>query len=645
MMSNCPSNETLHRFIAGDFSFSTDSELERHVNQCKMCQAFLESGVRKSTSPLLEIQLTDIELRSERSYPWPQVSGFDIIHLASAGAQGFIYKAKDLKLDRFVAIKLLRNFVFDEINRESTVAREAKSIAQLDHPNIVRLFAIVETDQGPALVLEWIEGGSLQEYLTGHTLSENEIIEIALKLTDAMEHAHSRGILHRDIKPSNVLLRQSSPEQPMLCDFGLAKSKSGKSDFSSTNVGVGTAGYMAPEMISRRFGRVTQASDIYSLGALIYRMVAGVIPHQSENSFDTLERTCDRNVVAPSFFNKNLSWDLETICLKCLERAPDARYQSVSELRTDLQRLKSREKIIAHRMRWQRRLRTWCHEHPWIAGLSFSLFFVLVSGIFVLWNLLQQSRSSQQIAELELVRTAETFRLSTPMIKRFLQFSSLNPNETKRIVKIAELLRDIGAGEHNLRQRFDLTYSGLEIATELYRVKDQQKLALTMASDARNSLSRLINEHATELDRIAWLKIGDKIDISLLDQAMVRYGHACIELCHMLQNDIATQAIARNYLLEAIETAEKVIAKNPEVDEAYSDLANYYVELASTNYATGNVQEVSVTLNKALDIHERMLKTYPNDTGKMTFWLNCMDHSLASEFEIAGRSAEFMNKV
>lgn len=644
-MTHCPSSETLYRFIAGDFSVSTDSALERHVNQCKECQRFLESGIRKNTSPLLEIQLTDSELKSERSFPWPEITGFEIINLSCAGAQGFIYKARDLKLDRIVAVKLLRTHAFDEINRDSTVAREAKSIAQLDHPNIVQLLSMVETDQGPALILEWIEGGSLQDYLTGHTLTENEIIEIALKLTDALEHAHSRGILHRDIKPSNVLLRHGFTQQPMLCDFGLAKSKSGKSDFSSISIGVGTAGYMAPEMISRRFGRVTQTSDIYSLGALIYRMVAGVFPHQSENSFDTLERTCDRNVVAPSFFNKDLSWDLETICLKCLERDPEARYQSVTELKSDLQRLRSHEKITAYRMRWQRRFKTWCHEHPWIAGLSFSLFMVLFTGIFVLWNLLQQSRTSQQIAEMELVRTAETFRLSTPMIKRFLQVSPMTPNETRKIVKIAELLRDIGSGKHNLRQRFDLTYSGLEIATELFRVKDQQKLALTMADDARNSLSKLINEHGTELDRMAWLKSGDKIDISLLDQALVRYGHACIELSHMLQPDIATQAIAKNYLIEAIETAEKVIAKNPDVDEAYSDLANYYVELGSSNYEMGDVQEVSVTIKKALDIHERMLNIYPNDSGKMIFWLNCMDHALATEYEISGRSADFINMV
>ena len=645
MMSNCPSRETLDRFVSGEFSFTTDSEIEGHVNQCVTCQKYLEISVRVHNSPLMEIGLEMSEMTAERQYSRPQISGLEIIKLASQGGQGLVFKALDVKLNRPVAVKLLRNISFDKNNRESSILREARSIAQLDHPNIVKLQAMVETDQGPALILDWIDGGSLQEYLNAHSMTESEVIEMLLKLTDAMDHAHSRGILHRDIKPSNVLLRNGSLLQPMLCDFGLAKSKVGKSDFSSTSVGIGTAGYMAPELISRRFGRVSQASDIYSLGAVLYRMVAGIFPHESDSPFETLERTCDQNVVVPSFFNKNLSWDLETICLKCLERDPEARYQNVLELKRDLELFKKKEAIIADRVGWQKRLKTWCREHPWLAGVSTSLFSVMVTGIFILWQLLQQSRESQQIAEAELARTAETFRLSTPMIKRFLQVSSLDPNETKRIVKIADLLRDFGKGDHNLRQRFDLIYSGLEIATELFRVGGQEKLAISMASDARASLSRLIQEYGRDLDQLPWLKSGNKIEISLLDQSMVRYGHACIDLFHMLKHQETKEKEAVGFLKEAIRSAEKVIEKNPEVDEAYSDLANYYVDLCNQEFQEGYKKEAAITIKKALSIHERMIKIYPNDTGKTSFWLNCIQLLLNVEYENHGRSDEFINTI
>ena len=643
MTSACPSRETLQQFVASDISHTTDSELELHLNHCESCQVTLDSLFRDSRQCMMNLSLVGKDSQSAEEYPKPRVAGYEITELAGAGGQGLIYRARELNTGRWVAVKMLRHIGLDPSLLEDSLMREARSIGQLNHPNIVRLHAMVRTDQGPALILDWVEGGSLQEYLKQNRPSENEIVSIVMQLADAMVHAHENGVLHRDIKPSNVLLQGGGLNHPMLCDFGLAKTRQGDLDFSSTTMGIGTAGYMAPEMISRRFGRISPASDIYSLGALLYRMLTGVIPHEADSPFETLERTCDRNVIAPSFFNKTLDWNLETICLKCLDRDSHARYRDVRELKTDLQRYQNRERIIAGRVNWQRRLKTWSKEHPWIAILSVSLCLLFLTSTLILTQLLRRSQISQRRAETELARSVETFRLSTPLIKRFIQLSSFNPAETKRIVKIAELLKSMGEGEGNPRQRFDLIYSGLEIANELYNVIEHRTLAISMTRNARESLGRLINEHGSELDRQALLMVDGKIGISMLDQAMVRYAHSCIQLFEMLKDLPGNEINCKQYLMEAISTAEKVTVKNPEVDEAFSDLANYNISLYYFYAQEDKSIEASDSLRKSFLIHDRMLKIYPHDFEKIHFWINGLNFWLDSEYQINSNSKDLIH--
>lgn len=642
MTTACPSRETLQQFVASDLSLTTDSDLELHLNQCESCQAILDSLFRDSRQCIMNLSLNGKDTKVAEEYPKPRVAGYEITELAGAGGQGLIYKACEVNSGRWVAVKMLRHIGLDPSLLEDSLLREARSIGQLNNPNIVRVHAIARSDQGPAIILDWVEGGSLQEYLKQNRPSENEIVSIVMQLADAMAHAHENGVLHRDIKPSNVLLQGGGLNHPMLCDFGLAKTRQGNVDFSSTTIGIGTAGYMAPEMISRRFGRISPASDIYSLGALLYRMLTGVIPHEADSPFETLERTCDRNVIAPSFFNKSLDWNLETICLKCLDRDPHARYQDVRELKTDLQRYQNRERIIAGRVNWQRRLKTWSKEHPWIAILSVSLCLLFLTSTLILTQLLRRSQNSQRRAETELARSVETFKLSTPLIKRFIQFLSINPTETERIVKIAELLKSMGEGEGNPRQRYDLIYSGLEIAKELYGVTEQRSLAISMTRNARESLGRLIEENGSELDRQALLMVDGKIGISILDQAMVRYGHACIQLFDMLIKKHGNETNCKHYLMEAISTAENVILKNPEVDEAFSNLADYNIRLYHFYTQEDKSIEASEALRKSFLIHDRMLKIYPNDIEKIHFWINGLNFWLNSEYPINGNSKDLV---
>jgi len=210
-------------------------------------------------------------------------------------------------------------------------------------------------------------------------------------------------------------------------------------------------------------------------------------------------------------------------------------------------------------------------------------------------------------------------------------------------VKIAELLKSMGEGEGNPRQRFDLIYSGLEIANELYNVIEHRTLAISMTRNARESLGRLINEHGSELDRQALLVVDGKIGISLLDQAMVRYGHACIQLFDMLIKKTGNETNCKQYLMEAISTAEKVTLKNPEVDEAFGDLADYNIRLFYYYSKGDELFEMNEAAKKSFFIHDRMLKIYPHDIEKIHFWINGLNFWLDSEYQINSNSKDLIH--
>jgi serine/threonine protein kinase len=620
---NCPSHEILEQFVAGDLSIVSDRHLETHINQCGSCQVFLDHFVKKNHSPLFELNFDRNSHDVAQGQFMPVIPGFEMIELYRSGGQGLIYKAREKTIGRIVALKLMRDSQYLISSGDETLIREAQSVAKLEHANIVKLHSLVWSDHGPALILDWVDGGSLQDYLREKLPEEIEIIELMIQVAGALEHAHSQGILHRDIKPSNVLLRGGNLATPMLCDFGLAKEQTISGDYSSTTMGVGTAGFMAPEMISRKFGRVTVASDVYSMGALLYRMLTGVVPHHAETAFETLERTCDRNVTPPSFYQTNLSWDLETICLKCLERDPKARYGSISELKYDLEQFRDRGRIIADRPGWKKRLAGWSKEHPWIAVLSALLFSVLLISVITLTLLLQRARENQRNAETELARTIATFRLSTPLLKRFIQQSMLKPDEVKRISQIANLIKEMGVANDNLRHRFDLIYSGLEIAKELGKYPEHKSLAIEMTRNGQSAYRKLIEEHGDELDRMALLMVDGKIGISLLDQSMIRYGHSCMQLSEFLMSEPGMEEESLEMLETAIQTTQSVIKKNPEVDEAYEDLGNYYASqfyfYNQKNFAPAILLEI---INKSIAMHDINIVKYPDDALKLNYWMD-----------------------
>lgn len=644
--SDCPSHNELDQFANDDLKQAVDEQVETHVEDCPKCQSYLAMSANQGTI-FFEMIANRAQASVTTDFQKPVIEGYEIIGFHKAGGQGVLFKAKDLNLERIVAIKLLKNDGFHLPNEELTLVKEARTIAKLSHPNIVRLHGLSKSSRGPCMMMDWIEGGSLYDYLKSHRCTVAEIVALLIKICNALEYAHQAGVLHMDIKPSNILLRSGNIDEPLICDFGLAKSRRVSGDFSTTNIGTGTAGYMPPEMISSKYGKISQASDVYSMGALLYQLLTGNPPHQSENAFETLERTCDYDVIAPSYYQNNIAKDLETICLKCLRRNPLERYPSIKELKDDLTCFQQKKPIHAKRNTLQQKLRLWAVENPWIAGLSASLICVLCCSVVLLSVLLNRAIRSETEAERELARTVETFRLSSPLIKRFIGTAVLKPDEIKKIVNIANLLKDLGRNSHDLRQRFDLIYVGLELSSELKRISSQLELSERMTREARDSMKQLIDNHANELDKMAFQRNQDTIGISLLDQSLIRYGHSCIQLYETLQLKRESNASdgSEMFVDEAIATAEKVIRKNPDVDEAYSDLANYYLyKIAIWNKVKNYAQSFEVIKKQNL-VAEKMMRTYPNDPIKVSYWIRSMRQRILIGIKLQNSESDVLNDL
>ena len=213
---------------------------------------------------------------------------------------------------------------------------EAEAAAKLDHPGIVPIFEVGEHEGQHYFSMGYVKGLSLARKVAAGPLPPHEAAELTKKVARAVGYAHEQGVIHRDLKPANVLLDQDG--QPRVTDFGLAKRVEGDSDLTATGQVLGTPSYMPPEQAEGKLSQIKETTDVYSLGAILYTLLTGRPPFQADNAFDTLMQVIQRDPVSPRLLNHKVPRDLETICLKCLEKESGRRYASAQELCDELER-------------------------------------------------------------------------------------------------------------------------------------------------------------------------------------------------------------------------------------------------------------------------------------------------------------------
>ena len=295
-----------------------------------------------------------------------QLPGFECLGILGRGGMGVVYKARQASLQRTVAVKMIRSAGLAE-NALARFRTEAEAVARLQHPNIVHIHEVGEHDGQPFFVLEYVDGGNLSAKLTSQTLPAAEAARLTETLARAVHSAHESGVVHRDIKPSNVLLTAAGT--PKLTDFGLAKRLDGDSDLTRTGDVMGTPSYMAPEQARGNTDQVTAATDIYALGATLYEMIAGRPPFVGATPLETLQQIVSQEVLPPSRVQPGIPRDLETVCLKCLEKPPERRYASAADFAEDLQRFLAGQTVRARPVGRAARAGRWIKRHPARAGL------------------------------------------------------------------------------------------------------------------------------------------------------------------------------------------------------------------------------------------------------------------------------------
>eukprot|EP00913_Durusdinium_trenchii_P028438 g26666.t1 len=341
---------------------------------------------------------------------------YELIEEIASGGMGVVYRARQKNLNRIVALKMIRTGRFADSDEVRRFHVEAEAAAALDHPHIVPVFEVGEYAEQHFFSMGYVEGSSLADVLANGPLPVSDAAELLQTVSKAVQYAHDNGIVHRDLKPGNILLQDGrrpaengstawdvdetypsssanrpSTERgetsgrltPRITDFGLAKQTGAESDLTATGQVMGTPSYMPPEQARGDLAAVGSHSDVYSLGAVLYATLTGRPPFQAASPVLTLEQVLSREPVSPRVLNPAVDVDLETICLKAMQKETEQRYASAAELADDLQRFLENRPILARPISWHERARRWCARNPAVAIFSALTLVALIVGTTV----------------------------------------------------------------------------------------------------------------------------------------------------------------------------------------------------------------------------------------------------------------------
>jgi WD40 repeat protein len=431
-MSRCPSLEQLEQLLEEQLDDAEQRAVSQHIGNCDLCQETLEhlteggadeallsslrvpipaeisgSAASAATSFLAHLK----HARPGRSpagsdHPHPELStsqppavdGYEILKELGRGGMGVVYQARHLGLNRPVALKMILAGSHAGPKDLARFRQEAEAVARMRHPNIVQIYDIGEASGWPFFALEFVEGGSLVQHLRGDPQPIPSALRLVETLARAIHCAHQQGIVHRDLKPANVLLSFGrDPEgsarldglpagsrlnecSPKVTDFGLAKRLDERPSGPHTAEVVGTPSYMAPEQAAGPVHAVGPAADVYALGAILYEMLTGRPPFKGATPVDTVVQVIHEEPVRPARLRPDLPRDLETICLKCLEKDPRKRYTSAAALADDVRRFRQGKPIRARAVGPVERAWKWARRRPLTAALLVGMLLSVVAG-------------------------------------------------------------------------------------------------------------------------------------------------------------------------------------------------------------------------------------------------------------------------
>ncbi len=521
-----------------------------------LARAGLKSGLKKSAGALRSVEPAGLSVARDP----PPIAGYKILGELGRGGMGVVYHARQVSLGREVALKIVLNGAHAAWSERSRFRVEAETAARLNHPNIVAIYEVGEQDDVPYVALEYVEGGSLEEALATSPLPQIEAAGLAETLARAIEHVHRHGIVHRDLKPANVLM--TAEGVPKITDFGLAKWVDVRSGHTQSGAIMGTPSYMAPEQARGETRFIGPAADVYALGAILYEMVTGRPPFKGVTAQETVQQLLTEDPLPPSRLQPQVSRDLETICLSCLQKEPSRRYSGAGALADDLRRYLDRKPILARPTPWWERVVKWMRRRP---GTAMVLAVIALAAAALVASSLAYSarlRRERAIAQTQrdAAKTAQQqseadFRLALDAVQRF--YTEVSENK-------------------------------------LLNVPTMDPLRIELLERARDFYQRIARERVDDPDvQAAWARAGWRLAVMVHDARSVQEGISLLEQPIAIQ-----QRLAHRY---------------PDRPEFRSDLARSYNNLGIMHRRNNQNALGAEDWERALALRDQLVREHPDD--------------------------------
>lgn len=535
--------------------------------------------------------------KAQPTHKFPQIAGFEILELAGQGGSGIAYRAYDQQLKRIVAIKLLHRVASQDSVQRQRLVREAEAAASLVHPSIVQVHQIGENNGDPYLVMEFIDGRSLAEALQEGPLSVDKAIDVVIQVAEAIDYAHNSGIIHRDLKPANVLLDKD--EKPHVCDFGLARQIESEFTLHATGDVMGTPAYMPPEQA--RGEGVTVASDVYSLGAVLYQCLTGRPPFLASTPWEIMTQVMTDDPPTIRQLNSVLPRDLETICSVALHKLPHRRYASAAVLADELQRFRNGEPIQARPVGRIEKFWKLCKRHPAIATLV-SVSLIALTALAIVSTVSAQ-RVSKALEE-------TNFALNEAQTQRDVAFDAMK----KLVYQVHD---DLAQREASVEARGQVLKSAIQGLQRLLDTKGGKDDIGVAMSDARARLGFILSQQGlNEQAEQEFLQAIEVAETIKTDEALLQTAGG--------YSDLALFYLRTNRPDDTIEMSEKTMAFLDKCDPGAlgTERTKLIAAQAKSHHGAalaikGQMEEGLAVRREALQLNRELLEQSPDNRETM----------------------------
>jgi tetratricopeptide (TPR) repeat protein len=507
---------------------------------------------------------------------------YELVEEVARGGMGVVYRARQLSLNRTVAVKMILAGQFASDADVERFDLEVQAAAWLDHPNIVPIIEVGRWQGQRYFSMSFIDGVSLASRIAAGPLRPREAARLLLTVAEAVEYAHSRGIVHRDLKPANILIEADG--RPHITDFGLAKRVRKDDALTATGQLIGTPSFMPPEQAMGKSGLTGALSDVYSLGAVLYAMLTGRPPFQAASAFDTVKQVLEQEPVAPRRLNPTVPRDLETVALKCLEKNPAKRYGSARDLAEELRRYLCGRPIVARPVKPLERAYRWCRRNPVVAAMASAVTLLLLA--------------------VTVVSTASAVRIDR------LRLEAIEHEQVAR-AQSARAESERAKAERNLQYAHDMIR---QLADSYNLLGDQQQRIehrLQWYEKAHGLFSSLAHESPSSLD----------------SQAQLAGSFGRLGMAHARAGSSSNAMEAFDHALAIL---QRLCQQHPEQLQYQRDLAKAF-DLLGRQYRLDARHDASLAMHEqACRVQERLMEAEPAGSGSAGLDLAIYYHDLAT---------------